>query len=288
MSRSRSPALRFGGALHEGLAAWYRGLGAEASLDAIARAWDNTWDSDDYRTLEKCAKTFIAYIKEYPHENFTVVGAPETPIVEQTFAIDTGWFCGCLDCGKFNLDPTKAQCDFCHADLEPIEYGGILDLLIDFNGVVYPMDHKSTSIVAPVKGGYFFDQFKPDNQMTGYHWGGTKLSGGRVGGVMINAIAMNKSDTVFARRITSRNELDVQEWLVSLRLHCTEIMRHKSLGVFPLRTTSCTTKYGKCQFHSVHTLSNADDRLRRLETDYIHNPWDFENRDTLPTEGASE
>lgn len=270
------------------MAIWYRGLGLEAALDAIGQVWDNSWDTDDYRTLEKCARTFMAYIDKYPSEPFTIVGAPELPIVEQTFALETGWHCGCTNCGFWNEDPLLPSCLRCLTPLEPIEYGGILDTLISFSGTIYVLDHKSTSVVAPVKGGYFFDQFKPDNQMTGYIWAGSKLSGGKCAGAMVNAIAMNKSEVAFNRGITTRTEGDIHEWLISLRAHATQIMADKSRGVFPLRTVNCVGKYGKCQFHSVHTLSDPTDRVRRLEQDYIREPWDFERRDALPEAATSE
>ena len=275
-SRKRSPALRFGGALHVGLANWYRSHDPELALEGIVSSWDSTWDSDDYRTLEKCARTMIEYIQRYPQETFTVVGAPTTPIVEQTFTLETGWYCGCLSCGHLNDDPEFGYCTSCKTSLEPIEYGGILDTLIEFSGTMYVLEHKTTSVM----GASYFDQFKPDNQVTGYIWAGSKMSGGQVAGAMVNAVAISKTGaTRFDRRITSRNALDIHEWLTSLRMHCTEILRHQKLGIFPLRTTSCMTKYGRCQFHDVHTLSDPGDRFRRLEQDYIKQPWDYEHRD---------
>lgn len=273
----RSPALRFGGALHEGLAAWYKGFGLEASLEAIAVAWDNSWDLDDYRTLEKCLQTMIEYTKQYPYEHFQALGMPDAPIIEKPFTFDTGTFCGCLICGQFNQDSHEDTCGNCKSPLEPIEYGGILDALIDHSGgVLYVMDHKTTSVM----GASYFDQFKPDNQMTGYIWGGMQLSGGRVAGALVNGIGIYaKGKTKFERKITTRNEQDITEWLAHLRYHCTAIMKFEQQGIWPFQTINCVTKYGRCDYFDVHLLSRADDRSTMLSQSYRVDRWDYERRD---------
>lgn len=253
-ARRRSAALGFGGALHEGLAAWYRTHDKVKALEAIHNFWPANVPTDDYRNKAKCVEVMIEYLRHYPSEMWNVVGFPDNPMIECTFTLDTG----------LTLE-----------DGEPIEYGGIFDGLIEMNGVVYVLEHKSTSQL----GATYFNQFKPNNQVTGYVWAAQHLSGGRVGGALINAIGVYKSSpTKFERTITSRSSEEIDEWLKNVRNTCQMIRDCEKRGVWPLHTPSCV-QYGLCEFHSVHSLSSAKTRERLLEQDYVREPWSFEQRD---------
>lgn len=251
-TRRRSSALGFGGAFHEGIAAWYKTRDLAAALTAIATKWDDTVSVDDYRTKEKCIQVMIDYVKHYPQESFSVVGAPEHPMIEVPFCLDTGLVCD---------------------DGEPIEYGGIFDGLVDFNGQLWVFEHKTTSQL----GSYYFDQFKPNNQVTGYIWAAEKLSGRKVSGAIINAIGAYKTGaTKFERGMTARHAQDLIEWAENVRVVCNQIKRAEKEG-FSMSTAACTL-YGKCEYHSVHVLSHPLERQKRLEQDYLIDAWDFEKR----------
>ncbi len=251
-TRRRSSALAFGGGFHEGLATWYKTHDLAAALTAIHEKWDETVSIDDYRTKEKAIQVMIDYVKRYPSENFQVVGAPERPMIEVPFCLDTGLVTD---------------------DGEPIEYGGIFDGLVDFNGQIWVFEHKTTSQL----GSYYFDQFKPNNQVTGYIWAAEQLSGRRTQGAIINAIGVYKTGaTKFERGMTARHPQDLVEWLENVRLICNQIKRAEREG-FSQSTNACTL-YGKCEYHSVHVLSHPSEREKRLEQDYLKEAWDFEHR----------
>lgn len=272
-SRRRSGALGFGGAFHAGLAEWYKTGDKERGIQAIKDAWDGTAPVDDYRTQERCITTFTEYVARYPEESWKIVRGPSGPLVEIAFTLDTGMFCDCDLCG--GLPSLDGLCIKCLAPCEPIEYGGIFDGLVEFGQQVYVIDHKTTSMM----GNYYFDQFKPNNQMTGYVWGARALSGREVGGAIINAICVRKTGkTEFARQITTRTETEIQRWLQDVRSTCNEIRYHERTGHWPYRTISCT-QYGKCEFYDVHTLSTKREQDMRLEQDFIYEPWDYESRD---------
>lgn len=286
-SRGKSAALGFGAAIHLGLAAWHRGLGLEAALLAISEGWKDDQPVDDFRTKEKCITTMIQYAKTYPTEAFGVVGAPDNAMIEVPFTIELGLcipFCGTWTdnhdytyegCGHENKDWELASCEKCGQALEPIEYGGIFDGLIEFSHQVYILEHKSTSVM----GAYYFDQFKPNNQVCGYMWGGGELSGKKVVGALVNAIGVYKAGaTKFERHITSRSDAAIAEWKRNVQTTCAEIKFHERNGFWPLRTMACTL-YGKCEFHSVHVLEHVDERLKRLENDFVKEKWDYENLD---------
>lgn len=280
-SRRRSGALGFGSCLHEGLAVWHRTYDIGAALLKINEKWPEQMPIDDWRTKEKCIKTMIEYSKHYPHETFVVVGMPDNPVIEVPFTLDTGMFLPCQHrtCAHFMLadwdKAYKAKCESCGKEKEPIEYGGIYDMLIEFSGHLYVVDHKTTSMMGPS----YFNQFKPNNQMTGYIWAAGLMSGRKVAGAFINAIGMYKTGvTKFEREITSRSQAAIDEWLRNVWTECVNIITHKLGGYFPMRTGSCT-QYGLCEYHGVHSLEHNSERIKRLETDYVQEKWDFENRD---------
>lgn len=281
--RRKSAALGFGGALHKGLDAWYKGLGLDAAIAAIESGWPAELPVDDYRTLGKCKDVMRDYTKTYPSEVFKVIGVgTDNVMAEVSFTLDTGMFLPCIACDNGNNSST-GTCTNCGAELEPIEYGGIFDTLIDFNGHPFILEHKSTSRL----GSYYFQQFKPNNQITGYCWGGKQLIGRRVGGAIINAIGVYKaSATKFERSITTRSDEDFAEWLRDVYSVACEIQHHRRTGYWPRRTVACTL-YGQCEFHSVHVLSNPQERAKRLENDYIKSVWDHENRDGDTENGQS-
>jgi hypothetical protein len=148
-------------------------------------------------------------------------------------------------------------------------------MLVEFGGSVFVVDHKSTSVM----GSGYFNQFKPNNQMTGYIWAGSLMSGKRVSGAIINAIGVYKTGaTKFDREITSRSPLAIEEWLRNLWHECVAIKTAERTGFYAMRTGACTL-YGLCEYHAVHSLDNPKERQRRLETEYVQEHWDYEARD---------
>lgn len=276
--RRRSGALGFGAALHEGLAAWYKTGEIGKALMAINEAWPQEHPIDDYRTREKCIQVMLDYVKAYPQESFKVVGyGTEDAMVEKTFSLETGMYLSCYDCGPdYQWDgDSEPNCPNCGQPLEPIEYGGIFDTLVEFGGKIFILEHKSTSML----GSTYFHQFKPNNQVTGYVWGAQKLSGRAVGGAIVNAIGVYKaSATKFERNITTRSAADIEEWMRNVKSTCEEIQFHRRTGYWPMRTSACTL-YGICEFHSVHTLTHQIERENMLQTNYVKDKWDHEHRD---------
>lgn len=275
--RRKSAALGFGGALHQGLKVWYRGGGRAAAITSIAEVWPQGLPTDDWRTKEKCMSVMLEYMKEYPVETFKILGAPESPMVEQTFTLPTGKYLDCIICGGQSDPDNPGFCSAPHP-LEEIEYGGIFDGGVEFtNNFVF--EHKTTTMMGKPPHSWFFQQFKPNNQVTGYIWALGQLTGQRVGGAIINAIGLYKSSaTRFAREITTRSDEDIESWLDNVRATCQMIKDCERRGHWPKHTGSCTM-YGKCEFHDVHVLGAVKEQEKFLEQQYIKQPWDYEHRD---------
>jgi len=283
-SRRKSGALGFGSCLHEGLATWYKTHDVSATLYAINDKWPEGMPVDDFRTKEKCLTVMAEYIKNYPTETWSVVGAPDHPVVEVPFTLDTGMFLPCAMCGQVERQQTSVEnvlgrfdgiCAVCKENREAIEYGGIYDMLIEFGGKLFVVDHKTTSMM----GSGYFRQFKPNNQMTGYIWAASKLSGQAVSGALINAVGIYKvGKTKFEREITSRSPIAIDTWLQDVYTECCNIQYHKIHGHWPKRTNACTL-YGLCEYHSVHELDHPAEQEKLLEMSYVRDKWDYEMRD---------
>jgi hypothetical protein len=273
-SRRKSAALGFGACLHEGLAVWYKTHDRVSALKAIAETWPANMPTEDWRTKEKCLEVMVQYMRQYPEESWQPVGWPERPMIECNFSIDTGLFLPCWDCGEqYHTD--VGICPQCGKPLEPIEYGGIFDGLIEFSQEVVVLEHKTTSQL----GKYYFDQFKPNNQVSGYVWAAEKLSGRKVGGAIINAIGIYKAGTTrFERQITTRSKAEIAEWMKNVWQTCVMIQNCERIGYWPMFTQSCTM-YGKCEYHNIHTLGTERERELYLEQDYQREQWSHENRD---------
>lgn len=276
--RSKSAALGFGGALHEGLAAWYRTGNQAEAIKAIHEAWPANSPVDDYRNEAKCISVMVEYMRKYSQEAFKVVGAPSNPMIECTFTLDTGMYLSCLECGPdagvWRPEDYGNNCPNCNAPLEPIEYGGIFDGLVESAGSVYVLEHKTTSQL----GSYYFNQFKPNNQVSGYVWAAGLLSGRRVGGALINAIGVYKSQaTKFERQLTTRSQDNITEWLEGVRQICELIQMSRRNNYWPMNTGACTL-YGQCEYHSVHVLGTETERQKMLEQQYVRDSWEYEAR----------
>jgi hypothetical protein len=199
-------------------------------------------------------------------------------MVEVAFTLDTGLFLSCKECGPIDgaWDRVSSVCRKCRQPLEPIEYGGIFDTLVDFGvNQVYILEHKTTSQL----GSYYFNQYKPNNQVAGYIWAARQLTGKRVGGAIINAIGWYKSGTTkFERQISTRSDDEITEWLEQVRMICEAIQLARRTGQWPMHTAACTL-YGLCEFHSIHSRSTQLERERMLETNFVREKWDYERRE---------
>ena len=275
----KKPSLSFGGVMHRGWAEWYR-TGSEAkALKAVHEHWPEVMPSDDFRTEAYALKAIHAYVQEYPSESWKILQGADGAIVEQAFTVDTGLFLECAECNGYTGegDYLSGKCSNCGTDLERLEYGGIIDVGAELGDTLYVVDHKTTTRLGD--GSYYFLQYKPDNQMTGYIWGLNRLTNRRVGGAIINAAGLYKSGEVkFKRGITGRNDFEIAEWLRGVLIRCNEIKRCERTGMWRLETSKCMD-YGECEYRSIHILGDAVSREKRIEQDYVKSTWNYEDRD---------
>jgi PD-(D/E)XK nuclease superfamily len=194
-------------------------------------------DTRDPRTRIRGLELLAAYLNKWKREPFRVL-AVEVP---------------------FSLQP------------EPeLEYVGKMDLLVEENGLVLPIDTKTTS-----RTGYLFDaQFKLSVQITGYVVIASVITGQPVHQAIINGIRVSgkiEPDTTFFRQHTSRTPEDIAEWEEHIRdIHRLILQFRESR--FPKAAPYACVAYNRlCEFYQLCT-SGAATRQTLLETAYKPRP----------------
>jgi len=148
-TKTVSPALLFGSAIHDALDIYYT-----EGLDKALAKFRETYvdrEGDEIRTVETGTKLLENYARIYAHEPFKVVGKPEVG-----FVIPIG----------------------------DILWGGRMDLPVEWSGDFWIMEHKTTTKLT----GSFFKQFALDKQPTSYILGAETYFNRPCRGCMLNVL----------------------------------------------------------------------------------------------------
>jgi len=262
--RQQNVHLLFGGLYASALEGYYKHKAAGASHEDAMRsvvhtALINSWVRDESpaggypmtfdhaaKTRPNLIRTIVWYLEQYGEE--TEDGLTTYHLADGTPAVEL----------SFNLELS-----------EDILYCGHLDRVSDFGGKLYVVDQKTTgSTIGP----YFFDQFNPSNQMTGYAWAGKVILKSPVHGVIIDAAQIAINFTEFGRGVTTRTESQIAEWhesalwTINLARHATEMEK------FPMNASSCGN-YGGCPFRRVCSRPQHV-RENFIKADYTEHNWD--------------
>lgn len=130
MPKTKSPALRFGGAIHEALDVYYDGKPLDNVLQKFKESY-NEVEGEELRTVENGIKLLTWYSTIYKDDVVKILLRPES-----AFAFDLGDFL----------------------------YAGKIDLVVEWGGEMWIMEHKTTTRL----GASYADQFQLDKQITGY------------------------------------------------------------------------------------------------------------------------
>jgi hypothetical protein len=171
--------------------------GAPGNFDG--KPWDSGHNLKNRHTL---IRTIVWYLEAFRDDAAkTVILADGKPAVELSF--------------RMELDEWPAHNDgwrWLQED-HPYTLCGHLDRLVEFAGGYYVMDRKTTGSTL---GGYYFDGFNPDNQMTLYTLAGRIIFNTPVRGVIIDAAQIAVGFSRFDRGITYRTEDQLNEWMKDL------------------------------------------------------------------------
>lgn len=148
-TKTTSPALLFGGALHDALDAYYTN-GLVKAIEKFRETYVDR-EGEEIRTVDNGVKVLEWYAKVYANEPFTVLGKPEVGFV---FPIGN------------------------------ILWGGRMDLPVEWDGQLWVMEHKTTTRL----DSNFFKQFSLDKQVTSYTVGAEAFFSRPCAGCIVNVI----------------------------------------------------------------------------------------------------
>lgn len=166
-------------------------------------------------------------------------------------------------------------------------FGGRMDQIIMWNGRIWIRDFKTTSYM----GKTYADQFDPNNQMSGYVWAGTQLSGRPVQGVLIETVYNTKTRGPDIKQfLSTRSEGQIEQWSATVAHELTEIrkawerMPEEGYLAFPQRTLACND-YGGCYYAGRHgdvgacSMNSGHEIEGWLEQKTQYSEWDFTDPD---------
>jgi len=268
-ARSRAP-LAFGAAVHAGLEAFF--LGRTTWLEeAFAMAAKEELDEcgDPKRNTRVLEQLLVSYTMEYTRHvdmRFNIINLGLGKAVEKSFTVPLG--------------STQVYTNNFGGDLAlDILWDGKMDLLTDYDNAVWPVDHKTTTVM----GEKFVDDKVRSSQMLGYTYAARYLSktllGDRpVGGCRINALAMRASGFEFKTFDIPYADWKVAEWQLETVNAIGDLVRRLdqflSTGQVSPTRQHCVTKYGKCPYFDVcDSVPHMRDRMIFDDTFYYVSDW---------------
>ena len=151
-----------------------------------------------------------------------------------------------------------------------IVFCGHLDRIVEYGGALYVMDQKTTGSTISPK---FFDDFKPDTQMSMYTFAGQAVMHSPVKGVIIDGAQIAVGFTRFERGFTFRTAAELDEWYDEMMGLAATIRSATMLRNFPMNRSSCGN-YGGCEFRRVCSRS-PEVREQFLKADFAKKKaWD--------------
>lgn len=286
VAATNKPSLAFGSAIHLALEyryKTYKNMFPDAVLmDEQAQLLskffeENPGDPEDYRNLNWALEIIRRYNDRYAVEEFQLLTDENSEVqVEMSFALPL-----------FTFTPQYEMEGFPNAI--PIIYTGRIDLPVMWDGQLFIIDHKTTSILGP----QFGDKMKMSAQQKGYCWAFEQLTKQKVAGYCINAIRVKEppayltnpesprkgKNTVeswwqdsFVRERYFLQDGEMEEWKRNVIALITEMFWHYSNDYMPMKTAWCN-QFGRCQYFDVCSLSRTDRGVMLSSGMFMENTW---------------
>lgn len=201
---------------------------------------------EEWRTPDLAIKAILHYESEYPLACENIDYKPGT--IEQSFKRRLGTIE--LDSTVKLFDANGVSSDHYIKQVE-IYWTGRMDGIVDQNGVLFALDHKTSSIM----GVSFWDQFLLSSQMIGYTWAGREI-GYDLQGVIIDALGIRKPSKSgvgfeFARRQYYYSEEEIAEWKRDMFTSVVQFFEYLREDYYPKFTQWCHGKYSTCPYFDV-------------------------------------
>ena len=243
VGKTPQTAPEFGKAIHKALDNWFHFRNPDqALLEFTTNFVENP--NDEKRTIRVGIKLLQLYFEKYAQEGFKVL-ATELP-----FSLPVAE-------GGFNLI-------------------GRIDKIVDWDGAVYVMDHKTTSRL----GYEFFYKIKPNMQFDGYIWAARQLGYPKCSGILLDALLVAKGLCVpaqlaklqpLARDISARTDKELADYITKICLIVDDIRNCYKTGVWYENTEGCCD-FIECPYRKI-CKEDASIHDRIAEMDYRVEVW---------------
>lgn len=237
-------APEFGRCIHKALDCWY----ATGDIDKAIGVFNAEFienPEDDKRTKAVAAKLLKLYAERYANKVFAILATEK----------------------KFTVPIPDTS----------ISLIGRIDKIIDWDGAIYVLDHKTTSRL----GYEFFNKIKPNMQFDGYIWAATQIGYPKCSGIVMDAMLVAKGLLVpaqlskltpLARDISTRTTKDIERYLHNVRCIIRDIEKCYENNEWYENTESCCD-FVECPYRSI-CKEDSDIRERIIESDYKVEKWD--------------
>lgn len=258
--RARAEGLSHVDAMREAV-----GLAVELSANFHA---DRESKAGRYKNRDTLLALVVDYLDKFRDDQAETVRLEDgTPAVELSFRFELDWGPAAGQNAVWEASWSSSPDEKVivgKAPEQPYLLCGHLDRVVDFAGGLFVMDRKTTTTTI---GGYYFDRYEPDNQMSLYSLAAQVILNSPVRGVIIDAAQIKLEEPhAFARGMTFRTPDQLNEWIEDLRFHLAEAERYATEGRWPMRDTSCGN-YGGCRFRDICSKSPGV-RERFLESKF--------------------
>lgn len=270
-------ALIYGGWIHEGLEEWYRTkdetLMLEKAMEAIGTDGEH-FPLNEWRTPDRCMDTLQRYVRHYDSEPFKLLEHNGKPAVEIPFSLPLGVIPLQCEVDPAIVDGADTEASPIYVNDVHVYWTGKIDLMIHLDERNWILDHKTSSMVGPT----FWDQFSLSNQTIGYCWAGEQIYGSKFAGLVVNAIVGRKQTrtgipTAFERQRFYYRPDQVAEWEANTMTLVSDFLANLHRNDFPMTTSWCVGKYGKCKYHGVCTLPKEQRMLSLYSDEFVDNTW---------------
>ena len=170
-------------------------------------------------------------------------------------------------------------------DMKDTWYVGKLDKVIEYNGMIHILEHKTTSIYR-IKGNFdndYLESWNTASQVKGYQMAGS-IYYPKLQDVWVDCALVHKKvhDGFKFVPVSHRWEL-LKSWITSTRRWIEEIQRETeeyervgdlSLGTFRMNDDACYTKYGRSPFLDIYTTIDDPSKLDGPPPGYMVEKWE--------------
>lgn len=225
----------YGTAFHKAMEVWYQ----TQSLDKAITVFNEHWlpfegmDSSNLRTLLNGVKLLSEYVSLYPIEPFKV---------------------------------KQIEIGFISELSNHYLYQGKCDGLVEHNdGKLYILEHKTSA----AKG---YISLNPNNQIDGYIYGVGQISKLPIHGCILNQVYISKKQNEFVREMTTRNPLDISNFIIDTITWCDGVNRCNDSGIWPKNTNNCNAYWKACEYKML--CSSPPESLPSIEENcFIKSEW---------------